>query len=301
MSTIRIFNSMARTKGTTGRVPVPLPATTAEAAQAAETAETATAVELPQGEAATAVEPPKKVSDSKAKPLSMPSSRLQAPVVPSGVPEKPREMKSEKETMDELLRPVDTVEEKWKLLPHFLRLRGLMRQHIDSFNHFINVEIKNVVAAKSNFEIRSEADPKFFLRYTDIYIGDPSVEEEAFVTTNVTPFQCRLRDCTYSAPLYVNVRYTRQRQIIVKNGVQIGRIPIMLRSDKCVLNGKSDEELAKLKECCLDPGGYFVIKGVEKVILMQEQLSKNRVIIEHDFKGNIAASITSSTHDRKSR
>ena len=41
--------------------------------------------------------------------------------------------------------------------------------------------------------------------------------------------------------------------------------------------GKSDEELAELKECCYDPGGYFVIKGVEKVILMQEQLSKVRV------------------------
>lgn len=38
--------------------------------------------------------------------------------------------------------------------------------------------------------------------------------------------------------------------------------------------GKSEEELAELKECCYDPGGYFVIKGVEKVILMQEQLSK---------------------------
>ncbi len=135
----------------------------------------------------------------------------------------------------------------------------------------------------------------------------------------MTPFQCRLRDCTYSAPVYVNVRYTRQRQLVTKNGVQIGRIPIMLRSEKCVLKDKSDEELAELKECCYDPGGYFIIKGVEKVILMQEQLSKvrqsshiinclfhalfiqNRVIIELDPKGNVSASITSSTHERKSR
>ena len=82
------------------------------------------------------------------------------------------------------LKPVASIEEKWKLLPHFLRMRGLMRQHIDSFDHFINVEIKNIVAAKSNFEVRSEADPKFFLRYTDIYVGEPNVEEESFVTSN---------------------------------------------------------------------------------------------------------------------
>ena len=68
-----------------------------------------------------------------------------------------------------------------------------------------------------------------------------------------------------------------------------------------MLAGKSEEGLAALKECPFDPGGYFVVKGVEKVILMQEQLSKNRVIIEVDSKGNVAAAITSSTHERKSR
>ena len=75
----------------------------------------------------------------------------------------------------------------------------------------------------------------------------------------------------------------------------------MLRSSKCVLKDKGEEELSLLKECPHDPGGYFIIKGVEKVILMQEQLSKNRVIIELDPKDNVSAVITSSTHDRKSR
>ena len=86
--------------------------------------------------------------------------------------------------IDDLARPVKTVEEKWKLLPYFLRMRGLMRQHIDSFNHFINEDIKQIVAARSNQEVTSEADPKFFLRYTDIYVGNPNLEEEAFVTSN---------------------------------------------------------------------------------------------------------------------
>ena len=72
----------------------------------------------------------------------------------------------------------------------------------------------------------------------------------------------------------MNVRYTRQRQVVTKNGVQIGRIPIMLRSEKCVLNGLSPEETMDMKECKYDSGGYFICKGVEKVILMQEQLSK---------------------------
>ena len=54
------------------------------------------------------------------------------------------------------------------------------------------------------------------------------------------------------------------------------------------------------KECCYDPGGYFIIKGAEEAILIQEQLSKNQVILDEDAKG-ICASITSSTHERKSK
>jgi DNA-directed RNA polymerase III subunit RPC2 len=75
----------------------------------------------------------------------------------------------------------------------------------------------------------------------------------------------------------------------------------MLRSCRCVLRDKAPAALAAAKECPFDPGGYFVIKGNEKVILMQEQLSKNRVIIELDAKGCVCASVTSSTHERKSR
>ena len=60
--------------------------------------------------------------------------------------------------------------------------------------------------------------------------------------------------------------------------------------------------MAKLNECPLDPGGYFIVNGTEKVILVQEQLSKNRIIVEADEKKAIVqASVTSSTHERKSK
>uniref|UniRef100_A0A0A0KB41 DNA-directed RNA polymerase n=1 Tax=Cucumis sativus TaxID=3659 RepID=A0A0A0KB41_CUCSA len=45
-------------------------------------------------------------------------------------------------------------------------------------------------------------------------------------------------------------------------------MPIMLRSRCCVLHGKDEAELARLGECPLDPGGYFIIKGTEKVKLL---------------------------------
>ena len=196
--------------------------------------------------------------------------------------------------------PVGSLKEKWRLLPYFLQLRSILRQHIDSFDHFVDVDMKEIVSSPSACEIRSDHDPKFYLRYEACWVGEPSIEEESYSMLRATPFQCRLRDCTYSAPIYVNVRYTRGHQIVVKRNVIVGRMPIMLRSKNCVLRDKTEDEQVMLKECCYDPGGYFVIKGVEKVILIQEQLSKNRVILEEDAKG-ICASITSSTHERKSK
>ena len=71
-------------------------------------------------------------------------------------------------------------------MPAFLRLRGLVKQHIDSFNYFINREIKEIV--KANQIVRSDAavgahpdDPasQFYFKFTDIRVGMPTAKEDA--------------------------------------------------------------------------------------------------------------------------
>ena len=200
---------------------------------------------------------------------------------------------------EDLAKPINTVQDKWKLLPAFLKVKGLVKQHIDSFNYFINVEIKKIV--KANELVTSIADPNFYLKYLNISVGKPDVEESFNVTKPISPHECRLRDMAYAAPITVDIEYTRGTQRIIRKGLPIGRMPIMLRSSNCILTGKSSEELAKLNECPIDPGGYFIVRGVEKVILIQEQLSKNRMIVDVDRKGVVECSVTSSTHERKSR
>jgi hypothetical protein len=135
-------------------------------------------------------------------------------------PEAGREYGSSRTTLD---APIGSLKDKWRVLPHFLQVRSLMRQHIDSFDYFVNTEMKEIVQSPSACEIRSEHDPKFYLRYTDCWVGEPSVEEDSHATSQATPNQCRLRDCTYSAPIYVNIRYTRGRQIVIKK--KVGFLP----------------------------------------------------------------------------
>ncbi|KAK2746225.1 DNA-directed RNA polymerase III core subunit ret1 [Myotisia sp. PD_48] len=203
-----------------------------------------------------------------------------------------------------LTDPINTEKDKWNLLPAFLKVKGLVKQHIDSYNYFVEVQLKKIV--QSSAEIRSEIDPKFYIRFHDIYLGTPRRADEdqsrPKLDSNINPNECRLRDMTYAAPILVDFEYVRGRQRVKRNGTAIGRMPVMLRSSKCVLSNKTPSEMYQLHECPLDPGGYFIVNGTEKVILVQEQLSKNRVIVETDVRKEIVqASVTSSSNERKSK
>ena len=65
----------------------------------------------------------------------------------------------------DMASPVAKLEDKWKLLPYFLKARGVMRQHIDSFDNFVNIDIKRVVRAKSNIDGISTLTSKYCKKY----------------------------------------------------------------------------------------------------------------------------------------
>ena len=200
-----------------------------------------------------------------------------------------------------LYNPISQLQEKWKLVPAFLQVRGLVKQHIDSFNYFTDIDIKNIVRSSRNYLIKSEINPNFYLKYKDIHIGLPTIEEELGQSI-VTPHECRLRSLTYSAPILVDICYTINGLTEkTKNKIFIGKLPIMLGSNHCILKNKNYKELCAMKECPYDPRGYFIINGTERVVLIHEQMSKNRIIVEYDTKGNLTSNVTSSTHDTKTR
>lgn len=60
--------------------------------------------------------------------------------------------------------PVKELKDKYELLPAFLRVRGLVRQHIDSFNYFINQEMRKIIRAKGNERVTCDTDANFYLK-----------------------------------------------------------------------------------------------------------------------------------------
>ena len=141
-----------------------------------------------------------------------------------------------------LRQSVKSLDEKWKLVPAFLKTRGLVKQHTDSFNYLINHGLAKILRANE----RHEVDQNFFWNYESIYVGEPEIEYPNH-SEKVTPHECRLRDLTYSAPIKVDLIYVKENQRIRKQGQVIGRMPIMLRSDRCVLHNKSDVDMYKMK------------------------------------------------------
>jgi DNA-directed RNA polymerase III subunit RPC2 len=65
---------------------------------------------------------------------------------------------------DKLTFPIKDIKDKYELLPAFLRVRGLVRQHIDSFNYFINQEMRKIIRAKGNERVTCDTDANFFVK-----------------------------------------------------------------------------------------------------------------------------------------
>ncbi len=197
--------------------------------------------------------------------------------------------------------------DKWLLVSSFARCRGLLRHHISSFERFVDLQMPKIVAAFG--EVRCRANPAWLCRFLGVRLGPPTLEAHgmALASARATPQTCRLADLTYSAPVLVRIEYVRAggesgagALFRPKEELELGRMPIMVRSKYCVLHGKSERELLELGECPMDPGGYFIVRGLERVILMQEQLAHNRLIVLSD-KGVLRAEIQSFSVESKSR
>lgn len=55
------------------------------------------------------------------------------------------------------------IQDKWRLLPAFLKAKGLVKQHVDSYNFFVTIEIKQIVRAHANRRITSDVDKNFYI------------------------------------------------------------------------------------------------------------------------------------------
>ena len=143
-------------------------------------------------------------------------------------------------------------------------------------------------------------DKEIYIRMKGIRLGAPTVREANGAEHPATPLECRLRKLTYFSPIYLDFKIYRDDLppstsesdigFIEEEGVHIGNLPIMVRSGRCNLHPdhiagtqekslklspttspedalRHKELLRKAGEDPLDPGGYFIINGTERVLI----------------------------------
>ncbi|GFH22377.1 DNA-directed RNA polymerase, partial [Haematococcus lacustris] len=137
-----------------------------------------------------------------------------------------------------------------------------MQEIIDENNEIV-IRPENQYNTGVDRDMLEEKEIK--IKFGQIYLSKPLLTEADDDTSSLFPKEARLRNLTYSAPMYIDLKKTE--------------VPIMLRSNFCSLYELTDKELTELGECPYDSGGYFVINGSEKVLIAQERMANNHVYV----------------------
>lgn len=172
-----------------------------------------------------------------------------------------------------------------RIISVFLKEKGFVSHQIDSYNDFVQNGIQRILTESGPIEItraNEKGEPvQYVITFGQIYVHKPVIKEHDGSTNIMYPQEARHRNLTYHSSLYcdITVKTYKLGELIGQetSNEQLGYIPIMLRSQHCLLHKKTDKELMELGECRYDEGGYFIVSGNEKVIVAQESMPNNIV------------------------
>ena len=177
-----------------------------------------------------------------------------------------------------------SIDDRWAIIESYFKEKGLVRQHLDSFNDFIQNKLQEIINEQG--EITTEI-PGLKVKLGKIRLGRPTVREsDRGPAVEITPMEARLRNLTYAVPIYLTMTIIENNIESEPVEVYIGDLPIMLKSVADPTSSMSPEELVKIGEDPRDPGGYFIVNGTEKVIVTQEDLAVNRILLDYGKSGS---------------
>jgi len=197
----------------------------------------------------------------------------------------------------------------WILIESYFKhkhLKQLVKHQLESYNYFVNNQIQQTIEMFNPLLIASDHDYikehnlyrlEIEITFENFSIYRPQIYENNGSTKIMFPQEARLRNFSYSSAMTIdlNIKYTVRNGENYKNvlnyqkkikNVHIGKLPIMLKSDLCVLNQYKHLDHNETGECYMDPGGYFIINGSEKTCISQERAAENQIYCYNIEKNN---------------
>jgi len=212
------------------------------------------------------------------------------------------------------------IEDPWTIIESYFgdqHLERLVRHQLESYNNFVGYQIIKTIEMFNPVIIKSENDYdeksgkyslEMFITFENFHIYRPQIHENNGAIKLMFPQEARLRNFTYASSMTIdiNIKYVIRDGANLENvktlyktlpKIHIGKLPIMLKSNICVLNQYKYVDTKHTGECKYDAGGYFIINGSEKTVLGQERAAENRVycfnISKNDTKYSWKAEIKS--------
>jgi DNA-directed RNA polymerase beta subunit len=193
----------------------------------------------------------------------------------------------------------------FNIIKQFYDKTHFVNHQIETYNHFITHGMRTIVARESplivnnlrlDFENVYLDKPEFMKKTRDQATEEiPSascletsedaeqIKENQKVIVNyekvhLFPNEARRRNINYDGVIYASFIVTNT-ETNKKTGFRqaIGKLPVMLRSNACRLNENNKE---RNQECANDFGGYFIIKGKERVLVGQLRRAYNKVYVD---------------------
>jgi DNA-directed RNA polymerase II subunit RPB2 len=197
------------------------------------------------------------------------------------------------------------------------------RHHIDSFDQFMSKDLPAIIRTKNPMLILKDLLPgksNLYKYRVEIYIGGQEGTAIEIGTPTLSlqnteevrllfPNEARLRNLTYASMVYVDIEVKLTYTTVADDGKITSRdipiepfrrfplfkIPIMLHSRYCILNGKAKEFLRQAGECPYDHGGYFIVEGAEKILITNQQQAFNTLYVQNQERDPKIATFASIT------
>lgn len=182
----------------------------------------------------------------------------------------------------------------WNIITKILKShknKYLIKHHIDSYNYFLEYEVKNIINDCNPIKISKKINDNILDIEVNIInhkYGLPTFYDKDGRKNILLPENARNKKLTYSLPLYLDFEvktiYLKDNNIkdikkTKEENVFVGNIPLMVHSKYCLL--EDDFYSKNVDECEYDIGGYFIISGCDKVIISQERMTDNKI---YNFK-----------------
>ncbi|XP_042451459.1 DNA-directed RNA polymerase I subunit 2-like isoform X1 [Zingiber officinale] len=151
-----------------------------------------------------------------------------------------------------------------KSKPDYEALRDLFRPHVESFDYFLDEGLQKIFFAIRPVEIVDRVTGvKLRISLEGPQVLPPT--KDGRLNEPLYPHECRQARTTYKGDFKALLCFQYDDGVIVRESINLGHLPIMLKSKLCHLRGADPQKLVFHKEEATEMGGYFICDGMERL------------------------------------